>query len=171
MTEDSKVLEYCSFGTPSVFSRCHAPFYGIRCFQSVLYSEEAFCASGAFSLLRCAPGAFSILRGASGAFAVLRVPPCSRRLKMRSLNLLRPGTLSWLPLFFPSWGTFKSPSKCDYRIDVCTRLSSRKQKGWRRRHPFLAARLLIKTLFGTISLALSCPRGFKGDLNPPLNYS
>ena len=132
----------------------HAP----RCSQSVLCSGEAFCAPGAFSLLRCAPGAFSMLRGVSGAFAVLRVPPCARglwavcgskRVLQTYFGLERP--LGSTP-FFPSRGTFESPPKCDYMIDVNTRLSSRKQKGWRRRHPFLAARLLMRTPLGKTNL-------------------
>ena len=102
-----------------------------------------------------------MLRGASGVFAVLRMPPCARglwavfgskRVLQTSFGLGR--SLGSTP-FFPSRGTFESPPKCDCMIDVNTRLSPRKQKGWRRRHSFLAARLLIKTLFGKMSLALS----------------
>ena len=154
------MLPECSLLGGSILcsrSALHAP----RCSQSVLCSGEAFCASGALSLLRCAPGAFSMLRGASGAFAACRVPPSSRgiravfgskRVHRTSLGLER--SLCSSPLF-SSRGTFESSPKCDYEIGVRTRLSPRKQKGWRKRHPFLAARLLIKTLFEKMSLALS----------------
>ena len=90
-----------------------------------------------------------------------RVPPCyrglravfgSKRVHRTSLGLER--SLCSSPLF-SSRGTFESPPKCDYEIGVRTRLSPRKQKGWRRRHPFLAERLLMRTLFGKMSLALS----------------
>ena len=99
-----------------------------------------------------------MLRGASGAFAVLRVPPCARglwavcgskRVLQTSFGLER--SLGSTP-FFPSRGTFESPPKCDCMIDVNTRLSPRKQKGWRRRHPFLAERLLMRTLLGKTNL-------------------
>ena len=133
----SAVLPECSLlGGSILCSRSVLP--APLCSRSILYAPRCFRS------VRCAPRAALFPRALGGI-----------RVKICSSNLLRPGALSRLHSFFPSMGTFESPPKCDYMIDVNTRPSPRKQKGWRRRHFFLAARLLIKTFFGKISLALS----------------
>ena len=75
-----------------------------------------------------------LLPGVQGK--TLNNPQCSREQRVA------PGA-NCIPQIPSSRETFESSPKCDL---------SEQQKGWRRRHPFLAERLLMRTLLGKTNL-------------------